>query len=408
MDRRELSALEINSKIEILPICTDSLLSSTPCSELVRYMQANVHAPGILIYESMTAASQGKPMAVFSRDRFFAQLTSLALQNDWQTAPISSLVDQWVQVRQFVVLDANHSIQAATLVALSQPRDSLLNPPVVQSASRTGLLDIRDLLQAHAAICQYFPPADRKQVELSLSQEINVDERPRDADLLMRSEALQSEWKRLSHFKDDLLDAFARELRSPISNMRLSIELLKQQQTLTKRTSYLQMLESECSRELDLLADLLEMHRPTQDIEPTIHGAVQLEEWLLQVFEPVFGRTQQRQQKLTLDISPDMPTHVGEQRTLERILVELLGHACKHTPSGGEIRIGLRNRVPSGLELSVAHTTATQTTPPESASMATGRSNLSLALVLRLVERLKGTMSIDRSGAGVTFVVMLP
>ncbi|MBD2536757.1 hypothetical protein H6G97_48970, partial [Nostoc flagelliforme FACHB-838] len=69
------------------------------------------------------------------------------------------------------------------------------------------------------------------------------------------------ELERLNHLKDDFVSTVSHELRAPMTNIRMAIEMLeailKQSQTLEAKhitaTRYLRILRDECQREMNLI-----------------------------------------------------------------------------------------------------------------------------------------------------------
>ena len=63
--------------------------------------------------------------------------------------------------------------------------------------------------------------------------------------------------EKLNRLKDDFLSSVSHELRSPLSNMKMAIHMLKTAPDSMQRDSYLEILQVECERELSLIQDLL-------------------------------------------------------------------------------------------------------------------------------------------------------
>lgn len=169
------------------------------------------------------------------------------------------------------------------------------------------------------------------------------------------------ELEKLNRLKDDFLSTVSHELRSPMANIKMAIQMLKvlmDQGTFdverSKATHYLQILQSECQRETNLINDLLDLQHFDVGTKPLVLEVVQLQTWFLQVVNPFLERTQVLQQILTIDIPCKLPLLTSDLSSLERILVELLNNACKYTPTGERIKVTAQAK-PEIIQLKVAN-----------------------------------------------------
>ena len=69
------------------------------------------------------------------------------------------------------------------------------------------------------------------------------------------------QFRQLVDAKDEMLDNFNQEVRRPISNVLLAIEMLAKDDSVEQRTRYLQILRDEFSRELTLLNRVDELQK---------------------------------------------------------------------------------------------------------------------------------------------------
>ncbi len=155
----------------------------------------------------------------------------------------------------------------------------------------------------------------RKQLETNLERQIQ-----------------ELQW--LAQLKDELIGRVSHELRSPITNMLVSIELLRTTETPTQRQKYLDLLEQECLQERNFINDLLNLQVPQVIAPERRYKPIVLSTWLPQVIAPFVARGQTRQQTITIDIAPNLPILYGDQAAIERIYQELLTNACKYSPAG--------------------------------------------------------------------------
>ena len=133
----------------------------------------------------------------------------------------------------------------------------------------------------------------------------------RQAQLYQTAQTHITELENLNHLKDDFLSTVSHEMRSPLSNIRLSIQMLEQslQQgvadygetaqlnaNFTRCFSYLQILKDECEREIELVNNLLDLQQIETGDQPPEQIAIHLQDWIPNVVEPFEARTRSRQQ----------------------------------------------------------------------------------------------------------------
>ncbi|MGI0487405.1 response regulator transcription factor [Pantanalinema rosaneae CENA516] len=86
-----------------------------------------------------------------------------------------------------------------------------------------------------------------------------IDERQRTRQL--KQESLQHQQKlqasqQLESLKTELLQKLSRDLRDPLSSINMAIHLLRQAKSETEREQYLEILQKECAREIQLLNEI--------------------------------------------------------------------------------------------------------------------------------------------------------
>jgi signal transduction histidine kinase len=243
----------------------------------------------------------------------------------------------------------------------------------------------------------------------------------RQARLYQTATAQIEELEKLNQLKDDFLSTVSHELRAPIANMKMALSMLKISSNPERRDLYLEILQAECTRESELINELLDLQRlEAGSYSILLNEAVNLQELLPSIIEPFRVRTQQRQQTLQINLPLDLPVLVSDRASLERILAELLNNACKYTPAGGEIVVGVCDKSTE------AATIFTITNPaeipadqlprifekfyrvPKGDRWQQGGTGLGLALVQKLVEQIQGIIEVESSNGWTTFTVVLP
>ncbi|MGI0484668.1 GAF domain-containing protein [Pantanalinema rosaneae CENA516] len=239
----------------------------------------------------------------------------------------------------------------------------------------------------------------------------------------------------LNQLKDDFLSTVSHELRTPISNMKMAIHMLKLSPTTDRRDRYLEILQTECIREADLINDLLDLQRLASGTKVLDLEAIPLPTWVMEVIEPFRERTQNREQTLQVNLPEHLPTLVSDAACLNRILAELLNNACKYTPPGEHITLTIQVRPHSyTTEMARAEGFAStgivqlivcnsgveipqQELPrlfdkfyrvPGIDRWKQGGTGLGLALVQKLAEHLGGTIRVESNSNRTCFTVELP
>ncbi len=251
------------------------------------------------------------------------------------------------------------------------------------------------------------------------------------------------ELKRLTQLQDNFLSTVSYELRIPLSNIKMSIQMLSlalkraepmadsedpftlSSPAYAKVTRYLEVLQKECDRETKLIQDLLDLQQLDNDTISLLISAIDVEQWLSYVVNPFQKRFQEYSLKYEIDIEPDLPALMCDQISLSRIMVELLNNAYRYTPTGENIRVRAFQKPAPGNRGNLLHLEVMNSgveIPTEERSRVfnkfyriarldirkQGGTGLGLALVQKLVTRLGGEIQLAGPAGQTTFTVMLP
>lgn len=263
-------------------------------------------------------------------------------------------------------------------------------------------------------------------------------------------ERLLAQLEKLNELKDDFLSTVSHELRTPMSNMKMAIQMLKSAPTPERSQLYLNILQNECNREIELINDVLDLQRLESASYPLLlNENIIIKDWLPGVVEPFRARMQENQQTLRINLADDLPLLVTDRGSLERILAELLNNGCKYTGAGCEIILSVSHQrsirehfeqeeqgekelpitnypLPITNSLSISSIIFTISNQAEIPSVELprifekfyrvsstdrwkrGGTGLGLALVQKLVAHLQGTICVDSGDGWTTFTVQLP
>jgi len=256
----------------------------------------------------------------------------------------------------------------------------------------------------------------------------------RQARLYQAAQVQVAELGKLNRLKDDFLSTISHELRTPVSNMNMAIQMLEitreHSSTVFSSTAfsktegsnsdrYFQILKDECDREMSLINDLLDLQRLDAETQPIEQTEIHLQDWIPHVIEPFEQRAENQQILLRVDISADLPAFTSDLSRLGRILAELLNNACKYTPPSKEITVTARHQAGiiqlkvcnSGVEIpasEITHVFDKFYRVPSNDPWKQGGTGLGLALVKKLTEHLGGRISAESAPDRTCFTVELP
>ncbi|MEP0884906.1 ATP-binding protein [Trichocoleus sp. ST-U3] len=256
----------------------------------------------------------------------------------------------------------------------------------------------------------------------------------RQARLYQAAQTQVAELEKLNRLKDDFLSTVPHELRSPVANMKMAIQMLgialnkdhglfaelsKPPAERNKVARYFHILHNECERETNLINDLLEWQRINAEIQPLVLTSIQLEDWLPTIVETFQKPAQERDRHLEIHLESELPPLICDRTSLGRIFSELLNNACKYTPSAERIAVKARS-VADKMEVSVINTGVEIPASerervfekfyriPNSDPWKQGGTGLGLALVQKLVANLGGTIHLESAANYTCFTVSLP
>lgn len=236
----------------------------------------------------------------------------------------------------------------------------------------------------------------------------------------------REELKKLNQLKDDFLSTISHELRTPLTNIKMAIQMLEvainKQDNAAKSQQvqrYIKILQAECTKEITLVNDLLDLQRLEAGNQATDLETIYLDSWIQRLIEPFQERVSNCKQTLKLEVPAKLPPVVSSPAILERILAELLNNACKYTPPGeqiivsadiklGKMQLQVSN---SGIEIPLSEQSQIFNKfyrIPGTDPWRQGGTGLGLALVQKLTEHLGGYIWVESISGQTCFTVELP
>lgn len=234
----------------------------------------------------------------------------------------------------------------------------------------------------------------------------------------------------LNQLKEEFMSTMSHELRTPLTTMSLAIRMLRQPALpVERREKYLEILEEQCNKEIELINDLLSL----QQLESN-QSQLQLQKIDLMTLVKKLAQSFEQKwadKRLSLTVESPMRSLMlnTDPDSLNRILSELLTNAGKYSDPDTQVHLQIdRQRQPSVNHVVLTLTNTGQGISPadlthifdkfrrgqgvtEQAVQGTG---LGLALVKCLVQHLNGTIDVksypsDNSQTSLTsFTLTLP
>ncbi|WP_428384742.1 sensor histidine kinase [Nevskia ramosa] len=234
--------------------------------------------------------------------------------------------------------------------------------------------------------------------------------------MLLRDVTEEREQEKL---RMDFLLRASHELRTPVSGLRMAMDLLAERTAFapdTREADLFETVHTETKRLADLVGDLLDVSRLSHADTPLKLEAVQLAqlaEDAVSRFEPM---ALERRLSIVAKVAAGLPELQLDASQFSRVLDNLVGNAIRHTPPGGEVGINVVAG-PDAIRIEVRDSgegmTRRQLTrvfePFVQFGRNTGGAGLGLTLSREIVERHGGRIEVaSQRGQGARFIVNLP
>jgi len=221
----------------------------------------------------------------------------------------------------------------------------------------------------------------------------------------------------------DFVANASHELRTPLTVVLGYAESLEDGDLDSELTvKFAQTIRSEARRMLRIIEDLMSLSRIEADrfVAPT--DSVSIETVIRSAVETVRSFAQQRGCSIRVEIQDDLPPVQGDLSQLVQVMDNLLSNSVRYGCAVPDCRI----RVSAALDRQGVRVEVSDTGPgiprqhlpfltrrfyrvDPARSRETGGTGLGLAIVKHIVERHRGTLSIDSDlGKGTTVTILLP
>lgn len=244
-----------------------------------------------------------------------------------------------------------------------------------------------------------------------------------EREMIIESYSDLSDRKRLDRLKNEFVFVAAHELRSPVTAIRLLLNMIFEDKRVTLDPllrGYLMKVQEADQRLLQLVDDLLEVSR-SESGRLKIHVSPQnLAEHVLAVYSEFKPNALTKDVNLRYVPIPHMPQVLADPSKLKEILANLVANAIKYNVAGGTVTIEHELRggmlithvADTGIGISEedqARTFEKFWRSEDRAVRAQSGTGLGLFICKELVERMGGTIDVwSKIGRGTTFTFTLP
>ena len=153
-----------------------------------------------------------------------------------------------------------------------------------------------------------------------------------------------SERKALDTLRNDLSSMIYHDLRSPLSNVISSLEVLdgvlEERDEETK--SLLEVANNSIARMQRLISSLLDINRLESGQPIVSQQSVSPERLIQEALDAVSPSTKRRSQKIAIKVPDKLPYIWVDEDMIRRVLINLLENASKFTPPEGKLEVGVK------------------------------------------------------------------
>ncbi|HEX6240637.1 MAG TPA: ATP-binding protein [Polyangiales bacterium] len=339
-------------------------------------------------------------------------VSTLADERDRSQAILESLSDAVMAIDASLTVSAMNGA-ALKLLNLSQAPhgarliDVIRLPQLVEIVNRAAAGET-----AHAELVWHGPP--RRNLLATATPQ-----RSRGQCVLVLRDV--TELRKLESMRRDFVANVSHELRTPVSIISANVETLVSGalKDPVRAQEFLGAVQRNAERLARLVNDLLDLARIEEGRYQAALAPMTAEEPISAVFDLLETRAHDRGLSLHVEAEDDV-RFIGDERSIEQVLVNLVDNAIKYTPQGGRIGIDVRQDGEQALfevwdtgpgvpELHRARLFERFYRVDPGRSRDMGGTGLGLSIVKHLVESMRGEVGMrPRQGGGSVFFVRLP
>lgn len=228
--------------------------------------------------------------------------------------------------------------------------------------------------------------------------------------------------ERLEQVRKDFVANVSHELRTPLAGIIGYAETLLEGALDDKanREQFVEIIRANAVRLGSITADLLVLSELESGAETQEQETIAVRGVVESVLLTVEAEARDRNVALQRDSIDDLYV-AGSRLRLEQAVLNLVANAIKFNRPGGEVRVGVKRDASDAVAITVSDTGVGipyQDLPriferfyrvDKARSRQVGGTGLGLSIVKHVVERMKGTVSVESQlGRGTTFTIRLP
>ena len=227
--------------------------------------------------------------------------------------------------------------------------------------------------------------------------------------------------RQLEQERRDLLAAVSHDLRTPLTSIRAMVEAINdgivREPDEVRR--YLDLVQQETEHLGRLIEDLFELTRIESGSLELRLGTVPVDELIAETVDVLRLGADEKGVAVDVSIAPDLPPLTADAARIQRVVINLIQNAVRHTPPGGRVDVRA-DRLDGHVRL-VVEDTGEGISPEDqlhiferfyrgekSRSREGGGAGLGLAIARGIVEAHQGSIAVESTpGTGARFVVIL-
>jgi signal transduction histidine kinase len=161
---------------------------------------------------------------------------------------------------------------------------------------------------------------------------------------------IAEQWQELTRQdqqRRDLIANISHDLRTPLTSLHGYLETLRLKEdslSVADRQRYLDIALGQSSKVGRLAQELFELARLESGLVHPDLESFSLSDLVQDVLQKFELAAEARQQRLSVEMAPSLPGIRADLGMIERVLTNLLDNAIRHTPTGTQITVSIRNQ----------------------------------------------------------------